>query len=143
MWVCDHPEASRLEHLDYIRGQVDKHCWVVIGVRRHRYRPPYSYTVGLTSHGKPELVVTGLPQQRAADLLSDVAAHRQGDQLRIAQLQDGAHRRTPRRELRRSLQQVISSHIKCGSEGVHVSRHNLILDALVPSLRSYPLESVI
>jgi Domain of unknown function (DUF4262) len=74
-WVCDHPGATRLEHLEYVRGQVAQHCWVVVGVRGDRYRPPYSYTVGLTNHGKPEVIVTGLPQQRAADLLSGVAAH--------------------------------------------------------------------
>jgi hypothetical protein len=74
-WVCDHPGATKLEHLEYVRGQVDKHCWVVIGVRRERHRPPYSYTVGLTNHGHPELVVTGLPRERAADLLNDIAAH--------------------------------------------------------------------
>jgi hypothetical protein len=74
-WVCDHPGATREEHLKYLRGLLEQHCWVVVGVQRERYRPPYSYTVGLTGHGKPEIVVTGLPQQRAADLLNDVAAH--------------------------------------------------------------------
>jgi hypothetical protein len=74
-WVCDHPRASRQDWLDYLRGRLDEECWVVIGVSRDRYRPPYSYTVGLTGHGKPEIVVTGLPRQRATDLLNDVAAH--------------------------------------------------------------------
>ena len=74
-WVCDHPNASRQDWLDYLRRMLDEQCWVVIAVRGDRYRPPFSYTVGLTGHGKPEIVVTGLPQQRAADLLNDVAAH--------------------------------------------------------------------
>jgi hypothetical protein len=74
-WVCDHPGATRLEHLAYVRGQLEEHCWVVIGVRGDRYRAPYSYTVGLTSHGRPEIVVTGMRQQRAADLLNGAAAH--------------------------------------------------------------------
>jgi len=74
-WVCDHPNATRQDHLEYVRGLLEQHCWVVVGVQRDRYRPSYSYTVGLTEHGKPELVVTGLPQQRATDLLNDVAAH--------------------------------------------------------------------
>jgi len=74
-WVCNHPNATAQDRLEYVRGLLEQHCWVVVGVRRDRYRPPYSYTVGLTGHGKPELVVTGLPQQRAADLLNDVAAH--------------------------------------------------------------------
>ena len=74
-WVCDHPGATRNDYLEYLRGQLEQHCWVVVGVQRERHRPPYSYTVGLTNHGNPELVVTGLPRQRAADLLNDVAAH--------------------------------------------------------------------
>jgi hypothetical protein len=74
-WMCDHPGATRQDYLEYLRGQLERHCWIVIGVQRDRYRPPYSYTIGLTDHGRPELVVTGLPQRRAVDLLNDVAAH--------------------------------------------------------------------
>jgi hypothetical protein len=74
-WVCDHPGSSGQEYLQYLRSLLEKHCWIVIGVARDRYRPPYSYTVGLADHGRPELLVTGLPQWRAADLLNDVAAH--------------------------------------------------------------------
>ncbi len=74
-WVCDHPGSTGQDYLEYLRGLLEQHCWIVIGVRGDRYRPPYSYTVGLTGHGKPELVVTGLPQRPASDLLNDVAAH--------------------------------------------------------------------
>jgi Domain of unknown function (DUF4262) len=73
-WVCDHPDATRLDQLRYVRGVLDEHCWVVVGVARERYRPPYSYTVGLTDHGLPEIVVTGLSPERAAELLNDAAA---------------------------------------------------------------------
>jgi len=74
-WVCDHPGSTGQDYLEYLRGLLEQHCWIAIGVRGDRFRPPYSYTVGLTNHGKPELVVTGLPQRRATDLLNDVAAH--------------------------------------------------------------------
>jgi Domain of unknown function (DUF4262) len=37
--------------------------------------PPWAYTVGLTLHGRPELVVTGLPVMGATGLLNQVAAH--------------------------------------------------------------------
>jgi len=74
-WVCDHPGSTGQDYLEYLRGLLDQHCWIVVGVQRDRYRPPYSYTVGLSDHGKPELVVTGLPYRRALDLLNDVAAH--------------------------------------------------------------------
>jgi hypothetical protein len=74
-WMCDHPRASYQDWIDHLRELLAEQCWVVIHVRREKYRPPYSYTVGLVGHGKPEIVVTGLPEQRAADLLDRVAAH--------------------------------------------------------------------
>jgi len=90
-WVCDHPESSYEERLEYVRGLIVQNCWVVIGVHEERYRPPYSYTVGLTEQGAPELVITGLPQKRAADVLSSAAAEvldgavlAAGKQVRVA-----------------------------------------------------------
>ncbi len=74
-WMCDHPKATRQDYLDHIRSVVANEGWVVQGVERGRVRPPYAYTVGLTPHGKPELVVTGMSLTRAAELLNDVAAH--------------------------------------------------------------------
>ena len=73
-WVCEHPESSSEERLEYVRGLIVQNCWVVIGVHEELHRPPYSYTVGLTEQGRPELVITGLPQKRAADVLSSAAA---------------------------------------------------------------------
>lgn len=72
-WVCEHPEATRRERLDYIRGVLDQQPWIVISVHEERYRPPYSYTLGLSDRELPELVITGLPQKQAADLLINVA----------------------------------------------------------------------
>lgn len=74
-WFCDHPGRSWADHLDNLRGTIAQYGWAVQGVERDRIRPPWAYTAGLTSHGKPELVVTGLPLRRAACLLNDVAAH--------------------------------------------------------------------
>jgi hypothetical protein len=45
----------------------------VIGVHEERYRPPYSYTLGLTDRELPELVITGLPHKRAAEVLTPAA----------------------------------------------------------------------
>ena len=74
-WECDHPRASHQDWIDRLRAKLDEQCWVVIYVQRDKYRPSCAYTVGLTDHGKPEIVVTGLPQERATDLLNGVAAH--------------------------------------------------------------------
>jgi len=72
-WVCDHPRASRQDYLDYLRGKLDEQCWIVIYVQRDRYRPSFSYTVGLTELDQPELVITGLSKERAANVLIAVA----------------------------------------------------------------------
>lgn len=73
-WVCEHPESSAEERLEYVRGLIAQNCWVVVGVNGERCRAPYSYTVGLTDQGRPELLITGLSQKRAADVLSSAAA---------------------------------------------------------------------
>lgn len=74
-WQCDHPGATWQDYLGHLRGLLERHCWVVQGVQRDRHRPPYAYTVGLAGHDRPELVVTGMPYDRAAELLNSVAEH--------------------------------------------------------------------
>jgi Domain of unknown function (DUF4262) len=63
------------DYLAHMREMIDGHCWAVQGVERDRIHPPWAYTVGLTEHGRPELVVTGLPLTRATLLLNNVASH--------------------------------------------------------------------
>jgi hypothetical protein len=72
-WVCDHPESTKAARLAYVREVLLENPWVVIGVDREGYRPPYSYTAGLTELGRPELVITGLAKDRAANVLMAVA----------------------------------------------------------------------
>jgi hypothetical protein len=72
-WQCDNPGATWPDYLAHLRGLLEQHCWVVQGVQRERRRPPYAYTVGLAGHDRPELVVTGLPYDRAAALLNGIA----------------------------------------------------------------------
>ena len=72
-WQCDHPGANWQDYLAHLRELLDQHCWVVQGVQRQRQRPSYAYTIGLAAHDRPELVVTGLPYDQAADLLNDFA----------------------------------------------------------------------
>jgi hypothetical protein len=74
-WECDHPGSTRDDYLEYVNGLIAEHGWAVQGVQRDRIRPPWAYSVGLTTYGEPELVVTGLPLQRACGLIDDVAAH--------------------------------------------------------------------
>ncbi len=72
-WQCDHPGATWQDYLAHLRELLARHCWVVQGVQRQRHRAPYAYTIGLASHDQPELVVTGLPYDQAADLLNGLA----------------------------------------------------------------------
>jgi hypothetical protein len=72
-WQCDHPGSSRDDYLVHVRELLGQYCWVVQGVQRDRSRAGYAYTIGLAGHDVPELVVTGLPYQRAVALLNDVA----------------------------------------------------------------------
>ncbi len=72
-WNCDHPGATWQDYLDHLRGLLEQHCWIVQGVQRERRRPPYAYTVGLAAHDRPELVVTGMPYDRAVGLLDTAA----------------------------------------------------------------------
>jgi len=74
-WECDHPGSTRSDYLEYLSGLIEEFGWAVLGVERDRIHPPWAYTVGLTPHGRPELVVTGLPLRRATKLLNEVAAH--------------------------------------------------------------------
>jgi hypothetical protein len=59
-WECDHPGSTRDDYLQCVNGIIAEHGWAVQGVQRDRIRPPWAYSVGLTAHGEPELVVTGL-----------------------------------------------------------------------------------
>src|SRR5487761_883687 len=83
-WVCDHPESTKAARLAYVRGLLEEHPWVVVGVDRDGYRPPYSYTVGLTEFDLPELVITGLAKDRAANVLMAVAEQVLGAELPAA-----------------------------------------------------------
>jgi hypothetical protein len=74
-WQCDHPGSTWHDYVEHTRELIACHGWAVTGVQRDRTHPPWAYTVGLTESGKPELVVTGMPLVRAAQLLNDVAAH--------------------------------------------------------------------
>jgi hypothetical protein len=70
-WQCDNPNGTTEDYLDELRASIALHGWVVQGVEDDRL--PFVHTIGLHHRGLPELLVTGLPQDRAAHLLNDVA----------------------------------------------------------------------
>lgn len=70
-WYCDNPEGDY--YGDVVRPMIARHGWVVQYVVPTGPRAPLAYTAGLTERDQPELVVTGLRDQRSTDLL-DAAA---------------------------------------------------------------------
>jgi Domain of unknown function (DUF4262) len=74
-WLCDHPGATELDYQDHLRQLIGTFGWAVQGVERDGIHPPWAYTVGLTSHRRPELVITGMGLTRATQVLNGVAAH--------------------------------------------------------------------
>jgi hypothetical protein len=74
-WQCDHPGSTRQDWYDHMQDLIDRFGWAVVGVEADRIHPPWAYTLGLTPHGKPELVITGLPAPRATWLLNTVAPY--------------------------------------------------------------------
>lgn len=74
-WLCDHPDATWDDYLDLVREKIARFGWATQHVERAGIHPPWSYTVGLTDLDEPELVVTGLPMERASALLHRVVGH--------------------------------------------------------------------
>jgi hypothetical protein len=74
-WQCDHPESTWQEYLDHMQGLIDRFGWAVVGIEDDQIHPAWAYTLGLTPHGSPELVVTGLPLPRTTWLLNAVAPY--------------------------------------------------------------------
>ena len=70
-WMCDHPGSTIEDYLDVLRGKMLRRGWTVQYVER--VRVPFAYTVGLTNHTLPELLVTGISPHRAVELLDTVA----------------------------------------------------------------------
>jgi hypothetical protein len=70
-WMCDRPGATQEDYLDELRKTIRKHKWAVQYVESTER--PFAYTVGLHRRRLAEYLVTGLPPERAAQLLNTVA----------------------------------------------------------------------
>ena len=74
-WICDHPGATESDYAEHMRRLIATYGWAVQGVERDGIHPPWAYTVGLTAHRRPELVITGMGLTRATGVLNGVASH--------------------------------------------------------------------
>ena len=70
-WQCDHPDKTRADYLDVLRGKIAAHGWAVQYVEVDRM--PFAYTIGLHDRGLPEFLVTGLAPRTALWLLNTFA----------------------------------------------------------------------
>jgi hypothetical protein len=57
-WLCDHPDKTPADYLDHLDEKVRRNGWAVQYVEDERR--PFAYTIGLTRHGLPELMMTGV-----------------------------------------------------------------------------------
>jgi hypothetical protein len=75
--MCEPCKALDLESVDFfdqLRGIVQRHAFAIQAIHGSRTEAEFSYSIGLTAHGLPELIVTGLQQDKAARLI-DVWGH--------------------------------------------------------------------
>lgn len=69
-----HPHEPVLTgYLGQVRETIRAHGWAVQGTPAEFGVPPIAYTVGLTEHRLPELLLTGIDPGPAADALNEVA----------------------------------------------------------------------
>jgi hypothetical protein len=74
--MCEHCDDDDLDETveefygRLIRPMIDRYGWYIQYVYGERNAAPYAYTIGLTEHGCPELIATGVTQEEAAALLN-------------------------------------------------------------------------
>ena len=69
--MCD--PSTRAAALGEMEALVERFGWAIQHVWPSRVRSRWAYTVGLTRYGLPELVVTGMEEEVAHELLNDTA----------------------------------------------------------------------
>ena len=74
-WTCDNPQATEADYEARMWDKIDRFGWAIQYIEPSKTSPPWAYTVGLTLHRKPELVVMGLRANPAGNLLNGIAAH--------------------------------------------------------------------
>lgn len=67
--LCDDPDLTPEAYLKDLRRRLDEHPIVVQSVFGSPTTAEFSYTIGLTAHGLPELIVLGRRHEEAATLL--------------------------------------------------------------------------
>lgn len=66
---CDYPHESPEEYFDRVREMIGRSRFAVIAIGGSRDEAEFCYSVGLTEHGLPELIVMGLDSDPATRLV--------------------------------------------------------------------------
>lgn len=67
--LCDHPDLTMDGYLDLLRDRLERERFVLQSVSGSRTSAELTYSVGLTAHGLPELIVAGVRAVEAGPLL--------------------------------------------------------------------------
>ena len=67
--LCDHPEMTMDDVLDHVRERLTHERFVLQSVLGSATEAEYTYSIGLTAHGLPELIVMGMRPAEAGRLL--------------------------------------------------------------------------
>jgi hypothetical protein len=70
-WRCDNPDGTFEDYLDHLQDTIMCHGWAVQAVEHDKR--PLAYTVGLSDHGLPELLITGLDPTVSHRVLNSLA----------------------------------------------------------------------
>lgn len=68
--LCDDPELTLDASVQHVRDQLTRRRYVVHSAAGSRTRAECTYSIGLTAHGLPELVVTGVRSADAGQLVA-------------------------------------------------------------------------
>lgn len=80
--------AQRDQYAAQLRTIIAEHGWAVQGVHATETAPPFSYTVGLTDAGLPELIIIGLPTNVAGIVLNRLAKESLTEELETGRKYD-------------------------------------------------------
>lgn len=71
--TCSDPRCQGLAGLsDRVAECVEDGIWMALGILGSATNPTYTYTIGLSAQGFPELIMVGLSAQKAAGIINNI-----------------------------------------------------------------------
>jgi hypothetical protein len=81
-------QRQREQYAAHIRKLIAEHGWAIQGVGDTATEPPFSYTVGMTEAGLPELVIVGLSHETGGVILNMLAKQSLAEELVVGRRYD-------------------------------------------------------